>query len=226
MKDPSIWVVLAAYNEAATLPPVADRLRSLGYRVVCVDDGSTDDTALVARRSGCELVVHPFNLGQGAAIQTGLEYALERGADYVCTVDADGQHNPDEIPRLLEALDRRGADFALGSRFLGDTIDMPRARRILLSAAIMFTRLTTGLRVTDTHNGMRAMTRRGAASIHLRQDRMAHASEILAQIERSGLPMIEVPVTISYTAYSLAKGQRTSSALRVLGDLAAGMLHR
>ncbi len=219
-------MVLAAYNEAVTLPIVADRLRSLGYGIVCIDDGSTDGTAIAARRSGCEVVVHPFNLGQGAALQTGLEYALGRDADYVCTLDSDGQHDPGELPRLLEALDRNGADFALGSRFLGGTIDMPRPRGLLLSAAIMFTRLTTGLRVTDTHNGMRAMTQRGAASIHLLQERMAHASEILAQIRRSDLPMVEVPVTIAYTAYSLAKGQRASSAFRVLGDLAAGMLRR
>lgn len=226
MADPNVWVVLAAYNEEQSAPAVIERLLSLGYSVVCVDDGSTDDTAHVVGRTGCDLVVHPFNLGQGAALQTGIDHALWRGAEYICTMDSDGQHDPAELPRLLEALDRQAVDFALGSRFRGRTIGMPWTRRLLLSAAIMFTRLTTGLSLTDTHNGMRAMTRRGAACIRLRQDRMAHGSEILTQIRRSGLGMTEVPVTISYTAYSLAKGQRTSSAMRVLGDLAAGLLRR
>jgi hypothetical protein len=101
---------------------------------------------------------------------------------------------------------------------------MPAGRRALLGAATVFTRLTTGLALTDTHNGIRAMTRRGAARIALRQNRMAHASEMLMQIRRSGLAMVEVPVTVTYTAYSLNKGQSSSSALRVLAELAAGLL--
>lgn len=224
MRSPAVWVVVPAYNEADMLPFVIGRARSNGHRIVCVDDGSSDATADVARANGCDVVVHPFNLGQGAAIQTGIDHALDRGADYVCTLDADGQHDPADLPRLIRALDEQGADFALGSRFLGKAVDMPPARRALLSAATMFTRLTTGLAVTDTHNGIRAMTRRGAARIALRQDRMAHASEMLTQIRRSGLAMIEVPVTVTYTAYSLNKGQTSSSALRILAELAAGLL--
>ena len=224
MRNPAVWVVVPAFNEAATLPFVLGRIRLNGCRAVCVDDGSSDATAAVARSSGCDLVIHPFNLGQGAAIQTGIEYALDRGADYVCTLDADGQHDPGDLPRLLHALSAHNADFALGSRFLGTAVDMPAGRRALLSAATRFTRLTTGLPVTDTHNGIRAMTRRGAARIALRQNRMAHASEMLMQIRRSGLAMVEVPVTVTYTAYSLNKGQSSSSALRVLAELAAGLL--
>jgi hypothetical protein len=118
------------------------------------------------------------------------------------------------------------ADFALGSRFLGSTMALPIARRLLLRAATIFTQLTTGLRLTDTHNGLRAMTRRGAGAIRLRQNRMAHASEILAQIAASGLPYVEVPVRIEYTAYSLAKGQRLGDALAILFDLFARRLYR
>ena len=224
MSNSDVWVILPAYNEAETLDLVVGRVRANGYRVVCVDDGSFDATASIARRLDCDLVVHPFNLGQGAAVQTGIAYALERGAELICTLDADGQHDPDELPRLIRALEERRADFALGSRFLGNAIDMPAFRRALIMAATIFTRMTTRLTVTDTHNGMRAMTRRGAALIQLRHDRMAHASEILMQIRRSRLGVVEVPVTVTYTGYSLRKGQTSWSAFRVLADLAAGLL--
>jgi len=220
----NIWVVVPAYNEADVIGGVISRLRAHGYRIVCVDDGSSDDTAVVAERYGADVLVHPFNLGQGAALQTGIDYALLEGADYVCTLDADGQHDADDLPRLIAALDEQGADFAVGSRFLGDAVGMPGGRRALLGAATIFTRLTTGLALTDTHNGIRAMTRRAAERIQLRQERMAHASEILMQIRSSGLAVVEVPVTVSYTAYSLGKGQTFSSAFRVLADLAAGVL--
>jgi len=97
---------------------------------------------------------------------------------------------------------------------------------LILRAATVFTRLTTGLRLTDSHNGLRALTRQGAAAIRLRQNRMAHASEILAEIARSRLPYVEVPVSIEYTAYSLAKGQRLSDSVLILLDLLAQGLTR
>jgi len=224
MKASNVWVIVPVFNEADVVADVIRRVQAQGYQVVCVDDGSTDSSAQVARMAGASLVVHPANLGQGAAIQTGIDFALGRGADLVCTFDADGQHDAGDLPTLVAALASRRADFALGSRFLGNAIDLPPAREALLRAAIAFTRLTTGLKVTDTHNGVRAMTRRAAACIHLRHNRMAHASEILTQIRRSRLRMIEVPVTVRYTEYSLKKGQRSLSAIRVLTDLAAGLM--
>lgn len=224
MNAAGIWVVVPAYNEAKLIAGVISRVRRHGYCVVCVDDGSADETANLAGRTGADVLVHPFNLGQGAALQTGIDYALRQGANYICTLDADGQHDADDLPRLIAALDQNGADFAVGSRFLGNAVGIPAGRRALLGAATLFTRLTTGLPLTDTHNGIRAMTRRAAERIRLRQERMAHASEILVQIRDSGLPVIEVPVTVSYTAYSLEKGQTVSSAVRVLADLAAGLL--
>src|SRR5262249_31170616 len=135
-------------------------------------------------------------------------------------------HRVSDISRLIEALARERADFALGSRFLEQAPNLPTLRWLLLKAAIVFTRLTTGLQVTDTHNGLRAMTRRGAAAIRLRQNRMAHASEFLAQIARSGLRLVERPCTIEYTAYSLAKGQRVRDAMIILLDLFARRLYR
>jgi glycosyltransferase involved in cell wall biosynthesis len=222
----NVWVVIAAYNEARVIARVVADVQCCGYHLVVVDDGSSDTTVETAERAGAIVVRHPVNLGQGAALQTGIQYALRHGADRVVTFDADGQHRTQDIAVLLAALDEADVDFALGSRFIGTSIDMPPSRRLLLKAATTFTRLTTGLDLTDTHNGLRAMTRRGASRIALRQNRMAHASELLEQIAQSGLGYVEVPVTIEYSAYSLAKGQKLSDSISILVDLSAQRLHR
>jgi len=219
-----VWIVIPAFNEATTLQGVIAGVQACGM-VVVVDDASGDATARIAAEAGVAVLRHPINLGQGAALQTGIDYALARGADVIVTFDADGQHRPGDVLRLVEALQRSHADFALGSRFLGNSQEtVPPMRRLLLRAATIFTRMTTGLAVSDAHNGLRAMTARGARSIRLYQNRMAHASEILDQIAVSGLSYVEVPVTIDYTRYSLAKGQRASDALVILLDLFARRL--
>src|SRR5690242_20728594 len=171
----SIWVVCPAFNEARTLSGVLSGLRAQGYQVVVVDDGSRDSTRQIAESVATAVVSHPVNLGQGAALATGITFALSRGADYLVTFDSDGQHRVSDIARLIAALKTSGADYALGSRFLTGKQSMPLLRKMLLRAATIFTALTTGLRLTDTHNGLRAMTRRGAAALELRQNRMAHA---------------------------------------------------
>lgn len=222
----SIWVIVAAFNEAPVIGPIVSDLVQRSYRVVVVDDGSHDTTGEIALSVGASVITHPVNLGQGAALQTGLKFALQQGAGCIVTFDADGQHRPSDIVRLVDTLIEHKAAYALGTRFLGSTRGMPLRRRLLLQAAILFTRGITGLSLTDTHNGLRAMTREGARHIALRQNRMAHASEILEQIATSGLRYIEVPVTIDYTGYSLAKGQRLSDSLTILFDLSAQKLHR
>jgi polyprenyl-phospho-N-acetylgalactosaminyl synthase len=222
----AVWVVVAAFDEALVIGPIVSDLVRRTYRVVVVDDGSRDATGQIALSAGATVITHPVNLGQGAALQTGIKFALQQGASCVVTFDADGQHRPSDVPRLVEALAERGAAYALGSRFLGSPRGMPYGRRLLLQAAIWFTRVITGLSLTDTHNGLRAMTREGASRIALRQNRMAHASELLEQIAASGLPLVEVPVTIDYTQYSLAKGQRLSDSLAILFDLSAQKLQR
>ena len=219
-------VVIAAYNEAAMIARVVTEVRRAGYRVVVVDDGSKDATAQVARSAGATVIQHPFNLGQGAALQSGIDLALANGAEVIVTFDADGQHGAADISRLAGALAEENADFVLGSRFLEASSNIPPLRRLLLKAATVFTRVTTGLRLTDAHNGLRAMTRRGAGAIRLRQNRMAHASELLAQIGASGLHYVERPVTIHYRAYSIATGQKTSDSVVILLDLFARALYR
>src|SRR5205085_520196 len=144
-------------------------------------------TAEIALAFGAAVIRHPLNLGQGAALQTGIDYALAHGAEFIVTFDGDGQHRAADIAALIAALIEEHADFALGSRFLGQSPNLPVLRRFVLHAATLFTRLSTGLPLTDTHNGLRAMTRKGASCISLRQNRMAHASELLSQIAASGL---------------------------------------
>jgi glycosyltransferase involved in cell wall biosynthesis len=225
-RSDGVWIVVPAFNEAQAIASVLADLRRTGYQIVVVDDGSADATAELAMQAGATVVRHPVNLGQGAALQTGIKFALLQGANFIVTFDADGQHRVDEIATLLSALVLHRADFALGSRFLGRAANMPTSRRLLLQAAISFTRATTGLAITDAHNGLRAMTRLGAQTINLRQNRMAHASEILDQIAASGLKYVEVPITIEYSSYSLGKGQRSSAAVDILIDLYARALHQ
>lgn len=221
-----VWVVIPAYNEAMVISQVVADLVRQNYTIVVVDDGSSDGTGIRAGKAGACVVTHPMNLGQGAALQTGIRFALIHGARYIVTFDADGQHRPSDVGRLLGALAAHGVDYVLGSRFLDGPVAMPASRQFLLRAATLFTRLTSGMRVTDTHNGLRAMTGRGAKHISLRQNRMAHASELLHQIAQSGLGYVEVPVTIDYSSYSLAKGQRLADSLRILLDLSTQRLHR
>lgn len=226
MRRRHIWVVIAAYNEVGVIARVVGEVRRCGYTVLLIDDGSTDATAATAEKAGAVVIRHPLNLGQGAALQTGIEYALREGADVIVTFDADGQHRVADIDVLIDAMAKHNVDFVFGSRVLGGAINLPPTRRLLLKAATWFTRITSGLSVTDTHNGLRAMTQRGAGAIRLRQNRMAHASEFLNQVSASRLKYIEVPVTIEYSAYSLAKGQKLGNSLSILVDLSAQSLHR
>jgi glycosyltransferase involved in cell wall biosynthesis len=222
----SVAAVIAAYNEGPALGEVLDGLRGGAVDfVVVVDDGSRDDTHAVALAHGAHALRHRINLGQGAALATGIRHALAEGARAVVTFDADGQHDPADIPALLAALEQ-GNDVALGSRFMGTTEGLPARRRLVLQAAVLFTKATTGLALTDAHNGLRALSRRAAETVRIRQNRMAHASEILEEIARHRLRFAEVPVRVRYTAYSLAKGQRLSGGFEILLDLLKQRLFR
>ena len=225
--DPkSICVVVAAFNEACVIGRVIADLRETYPNVVVVDDGSSDATAACAVAAGAVVLRHPVNLGQGAALQTGIIYALARRAAFVATFDADGQHSSADIARMVRALTEHNAEVALGSRFLGNAVGMSLSRRITLRLAVLFTRLTTGLRVTDAHNGLRLFTRAAALKIRITQNRMAHASEISDQIVRHQLKYIEVPVTITYTPHSRVKGQTLLGAADIIGELVLGKLAR
>jgi polyprenyl-phospho-N-acetylgalactosaminyl synthase len=214
-------VVVPMYNEAQVIASVVSDLRSAFAHVVCVDDGSSDGCADVAKLAGATVVRHAVNLGQGAALQTGIQYALSTGAAYIVTFDGDGQHQVSDAVAMLELARSRDVDIVLGSRFLHRNADptMPVLRRLVLRAALMFTRATTGLPLTDTHNGLRVLTRSAARRITITLHGMAHASEILGIVAREKMTYLESPVSVKYTEYSTAKGQSSLNAVNVIFDL-------
>lgn len=222
----AIWAVIPTYNESGALESVVRQVLGFVDQVVIVDDGSVDGSALHLAGPSVTVLRHPINLGQGAALQTGIRYAIDGGAEYIATLDADGQHDPADIPRALKLLRASRALVALGSRFKGAVININPSRRWVLKLAVVFTRWTTGLDVTDTHNGFRILHVAAARQLRIRQNRMAHASEILEILAREQIPYIEVPVTIRYTDYSKKKGQTNLGAVHILIDLLLQRLGR
>jgi len=213
------WVVVPLYREETVVGDVVRGLRTVFPRVVCVDDGSGDASGERAAAAGAVVVTHPVNLGQGAALQTGLEYALaDPGARHVVTFDADGQHQVADAAAMVERLRAGEAEVVLGSRFLDRRTELGRRKRAVLRAATVHARISTGLRVTDTHNGLRALTRAAAERLDLTQSRMAHASQLLEQVADAGLTYVEHPVHVLYTEYSRTKGQSMWNSVNILTE--------
>jgi glycosyltransferase involved in cell wall biosynthesis len=210
------WVVIAAYDEATVIGEVVSALVGEQWNVVVVDDGSIDGTAAAAREAGATVLRHVVNLGQGAALQTGVDFALSRGAERIVTFDADGQHSVEDLPAIVAGLDR--ADVVFGSRRLGQSAGAGLARRILLSVATVVSNRMSGLSLTDAHCGLRAFRASAAPMLRLTQNRMAHASEFSSLAAKSGLTIAEAPAHVRYTAYSKKKGQSGLQAIRILFD--------
>lgn len=218
------WLVVPLYNEAAVVGDVIREAKTVFSKIVCIDDGSSDDSAQVASEAGAVIVAHPINLGQGAALQTGLLYALQdRSARYFVTFDSDGQHQVSDAAAMVEVLrDHPEVDIVLGSRFLEGKVEAGLLKRVVLKTAVRFERLSTRLKVTDTHNGLRALNRTAASTIRLRKNRMAHGSEFLREISNHELSYREYPVHVLYTDYSRAKGQSLWNSINILFDLIFG----
>lgn len=218
---PSVFVIIPAYNETEVIAATVTPLLAEGYEVVVVNDGSTTAVQRYLKDLSVHYLAHAINLGQGAALQTGIEYVKQFKPDYVVHFDADGQHNFEDIKHFITALEAANADIVLGSRFLNEQTAraIPWRRKVLLKTARMVNWIFTGLLLTDAHNGFRVF--RGAVidRLPLTENRMAHATEILRLIKKNGLRYVEVPTHVSYTQYSMAKGQRAWGSLHILIDL-------
>ena len=219
-KNPGVYVVVALYNEESVIKGVIDGLHEHFSNVVCIDDGSTDNSAEVAEKAGAIVIRHPMNLGQGAALQTGIAYCrAQEDMEYVVTFDGDGQHRVEDVLDMLSYSRRRDLAIVFGSRFLDKRTKPGFKKKVVLKVAVLITRVVTGLQLTDAHNGLRVLRRDAVAHVNLIQDRMSHATEIVHQLAESKLPWREFPVEVLYTDYSRAKGQSILNSINILFDL-------
>ena len=222
LDNKDVWIIVRCFNEQAMVGRVITELRAAFPNVVGVDDGSADLSSNAMKSAGASVVRHAINLGAGAALQTGLQYALlDHSAQWFICFDADGQHAVSDALAMVERARAEQLDVVVGSRFLpeGGTIGMSDGRRWTLRVARIFERFTSGVRLTDAHNGLRVFSRAFAQQVDLTMSDMAYASELAGLIARSGLPYAEHPVTITYSEYSSAKGQRSINAVNIALDV-------
>lgn len=214
------WLVIPLYNEGEVVREVLTDVRKTFPNIICVDDGSSDNSIEEALAAGVHVAVHPINLGQGAALQTGFDYVLQNtDAKYVVTFDADGQHRVEDALAMLDAAEKDDLGFVFGSRFLEGKAETGLFKKIVLKTAAFVTRMRTGERLTDAHNGLRVIRRDALSQIHITQNRMAHASEIVYQLFDTELKWREMPVHIIYTDYSRSKGQSLLNSINILVEL-------
>lgn len=217
MPTEKIYIIIPAYNEENQIKKVIVSLKEAGYpNILVINDGSTDKTSLQAKDAGVSVIDHLMNLGQGAALRTGIEYLREnQDPDIIVTFDADGQHRAEDIKKLIHPLDE-GYDVVLGSRFLGTKVHAPFLRKCVLKLGILFTNIVSHVSLTDTHNGLRAFGKKASHAISLTQNGMEHASEIIEEISRKKLRYTEAPVEILYTNYSQQKGQGNLNGISIV----------
>ncbi|MEM3373705.1 MAG: glycosyltransferase family 2 protein [Candidatus Woesearchaeota archaeon] len=203
-----IFVVIAAYNEEKAISKVIEDLKKEGYHnIIVVDDGSSDKTYEIALKKKVIALRHIINRGQGAALKTGIEYAIKKNADIIITFDADGQFLARDIKNMIKPIVNKEADITLGSRFLGKAINIPFFKKIILKIGVIVVYLLYGIKVTDSQCGFRAISLEAAKKIEITSDRMEHAGEFFSEIMRHRLTYKEVPITVIYSKYSVLKGQ-------------------
>jgi glycosyltransferase involved in cell wall biosynthesis len=217
----STFIVVPTFNEERIICSTLESLLNFDYTIVVVDDGSKDRTWELVSAYPVILLRHSVNLGQGAALQTGVTYALQLGAKIIVHFDADGQHSADDIPLLVEPIENGEAEVVLGSRFLrrADTQAIPPVKRILLKSAVLVNGLLTGVWLSDAHNGFRAFSSDAARKLRLRENGYAHATEIISEISRHKLRFVERPTHITYSEYAVLKGQSIWNSINILIDL-------
>ncbi|KAF6246074.1 glycosyltransferase family 2 protein [Nitrosopumilus sp. b2] len=192
------FACIPAYNEEDTISDVINDAKKFVDIVVVCDDGSTDSTLQKAKTAGAEIISHTKNQGYGAAIISLFDYCRKQSADVMITLDGDGQHDPNQIPLLLDTLSQHNVDVVIGSRFLNSETSAPgyrkRGIKIITSAA----NYGADLKVSDSQSGFRAYSKDAIDSIHPTEEGMSVSTEILLKISNKGLSLAEIPIKISY----------------------------
>ena len=218
------WIVVPAFNEAGVIGDVIAAVRSVFTNVVCVDDGSADGTGDIALRAGAHLVSHPVNLGQGAAIQTGVEYARSQpGSRVFATFDADGQHRVEDLVTMIDRLRRDDVDIVIGTRFGAGVSRPPLLKRVVLQTAVRLSPRGRALGLTDSNNGLRVFNKTVADGLDITMNGMSHATEFVMLIAENHWRVAEQPVEVLYTDYSQSKGQPLLNGVNIIVD---GFLRR
>lgn len=216
----SIFVIIPCYNEASVIRKTVGEVLEKGYSVVIVDDCSRDNSK--KQLSGLPLYYlrHRVNMGQGAALQTGIEFAKKRGAKYFVTFDADGQHDCNDIRGMIEFLEKENADIVFGSRFLpGSKTNVSSSRSFALNMGRYINYFVSGILLSDSFNGLRLLSRKAVEKIKITENRMAHPVEILMLTASNKMKYAEYPVTIHYSDYSKAKGLKNKDGIKILFEI-------
>ena len=216
--------IVPIYNEAPVIFQCISKLKTVFPNILCVDDGSTDNCGMIAEKAGAIVIRLPLNIGQGAAIATGILWALNQYKfKNIVTFDGDGQHQPEDALRLVNELEKNDLDIVFGSRFLDhNKYNIPSIKRRFLRLAAVATRILTGISLSDAHNGLRAFTVQAARQLSISQRGMAHASQIVNLVKTEKLKYHEIPVTVLYTEYSIKKGQPILNSINIIIDLVWG----
>lgn len=210
-----IVCIIPAYNEAKHITEVIRRVSPFVQEVVIVNDCSFDTTAQLALESGATVISHPINRGQGAALQTGNEYAIKHQADIIIHFDADNQFQAEEIPDMIKPIIEGKAEVVLGSRFLEKKSNLPKFKKnIIMPLARLVNKLFFNIKLSDPQSGFRALSRSAAMKIKIENDGMAHCSEILHQLFSKKIKTVEVPITVIYYEF----GQKFSGGVRIIKD--------
>ncbi|MFC1875606.1 glycosyltransferase family 2 protein [Chloroflexota bacterium] len=196
---PRVVAVIPCYNTAPHIAEVVNKTRQYVDEVIVVDDGSTDDTAEIAKKAGAKVVRHDRNLGYGEAIKTCFREAHKNGNDVLVTIDGDGQHSPEDIPKLIKYLNKNGSDLVIGSRFLpGSETNIPKYRKFGIGIITLIWNLGSKVKVSDSQSGFRAYRKKMLDGIKLRSRGMSISIEILERSRLFGYGIGEVPISCKY----------------------------
>lgn len=213
------FVIIPVYNESKTLIKVIKNLKKKFRNIVCVDDGSNDNIYYEIEKEKIFYLRHEINLGQGAALQTGINFAKKKGGNYFITFDGDGQHKVKDAYNMTRLIVKNNFDIILGSRFEKKNNSIPWSRKIILKIGIIITRLLSNLKITDVHNGLRVFNLKFANKLKIVENRMSHPSDFLENITKNNFKYSEYPTNIIYSKYSIAKGQKNINSLNIFFDM-------
>jgi len=195
---PKVIVAIPCFNEQDFIGDIVSRARNYVDKVIVIDDGSTDNTAEVARAAGAEVIQHKERRGAGAATKSGFEAAKANNADLLVTLDGDGQHNPDEIPKVLAPALRGEADLVIGSRFIEPQTNVPRYRRFGIDVITWLCNLGSRVKISDSQSCFRAYSRRLLEAVDITEDGFGFSVQMLIQARRKGFVIKEVPISCVY----------------------------